>query len=206
MNAKKTSNLPPQNLTPSRDNDVGEALQLLNESLSEEQIRIREEGSKALLFDNLATAQDAIDFSKKLKSFQAKVEKLAEEWKELEAAESEATPEVRKIVSKRFFGKKKRGVVTPEKAYIRPLLETLVEMGGSGDNNVVIDRVGQKMKPQLKPVDYEPLPSNQEPRWRNKVRFVRNALVNKDGRMAKGTPKGVWEISKAGRCWLEDEG
>ena len=192
--------------TNSNNNDVGEALALLSETLTDEEARIRDEGSEAFKTGSYDTARDVIDFAERLIAFQNKVASLADEWEELENAREAATPEVQKIVSKHFFGKKKRGLITSQDDYCSPILEVLVEMGGKGKTKTVIDRVGEKMKSTLKPIDYECHKSNDKQiRWRNTAQWARNKMVNSDGRMKKDSPNGTWEISDKGRKWLEKQ-
>ena len=151
------------------------------------------------------TATSVIEFAKQLLAFQEKVEGLVTEWDVLEDLRDAASPEVQEIVSKRFFGKRKKGEITPHQAYYHPLLEALVEMGGSGKTADVLDRVGEKMKGKLKPLDYESLKSDDKSiRWRNKAQWARNSMVNDDGRM-KQSKRGIWEISAKGRKWLKDQ-
>ena len=57
-----------------------------------------------------------------------------------------ASPEVQEIVSKRFFGKKKKGEITPHTDYYPYILRVLVEMGGGGKTKAVLDWVGELMK------------------------------------------------------------
>jgi len=186
------------------NNDVGEALALLSETLVDEEKRIRDEGADAMKSGAYDTASDVIDFAKKLLAFQGKVGALADEWEELENARDAATPEVQQIVSKHFFGKKKKGLITNQDDYCKPILEVLVEMGGKGKTKAVLDRLGEKMKGTLKPIDYECHKSNDKQiRWRNTGQWARNKMVNSDGRMKKDSPNGVWEISAKGRKWLE---
>ena len=188
------------------NNDVGEALALLSETLTEEEARIRDEGAEAMKSGAYETARDVIDFAERLITFQNKVAALADEWEELENAREAATPEVQKIVSKHFFGKKKRGLITSQDDYCKPILEVLVEMGGRGKTKAVLDRLGEKMKGLLKPVDYECHKSNDKQiRWRNTAQWARNKMVNSDGRMKKDSSNGVWEISDKGRKWLEKQ-
>jgi hypothetical protein len=184
-------------------NDVSTALGLLRDSLAEEEQRIRSEGAKAMTEGDYDTATSVIEFAKRLQAFEKKVESLVSEWDELENLRDAASPAVQEIVSKRFFGKKKKGEITPHTAYYRPILEALVEMGGSGKTKLVLDRVGEKMKGVLKPIDYEAHQSDEKQiRWRNSAQWARNTMVNDDGRMKKGSPNGVWEISEKGRKWL----
>ena len=184
-------------------NDVSTALGLLRDSLAEEEKRIRSEGAKAMQGGDYDTATSVIEFAKRLLAFQKKVEGLVNEWAELEDLRDAASPAVQEIVSKRFFGKKKKGEITPHSDFFPYVLQVLVEMGGSGKTRHVLDRVGEKMKNILKPLDYAVLPSDGKSiRWRNSAQWARNTMVNEDGRMKK-TKNGIWEISDKGRKWLK---
>lgn len=197
MNRTKTMN-PDQN-------DVSTALSLLRDSVSEEEQRIRNEGATAMQGGDYDTATSVIDFAKRLLAFQRKVEGLVAEWGELELLRDTASPEVQEIVSKRFFGKKRKGEITPHTDFYPYILQSLIEMGGSGKTALVLDQVGEKMKSVLKPLDYAVLPSDGKSiRWRNTAQWARNTMVNDDGRMKK-TKNGVWEISDQGRRWLKEQ-
>jgi restriction system protein len=91
---------------------------------------------------------------------------------------------------------------TPVKAYWKPLLETLVELGGRGRRRKVIELVGRRMDGTLTPADYEKLNSGVI-RWENRVAWQANAMRS-DGllKAKKDLPRGVWEITDAGRQWL----
>ena len=195
--------MPKKKRTHNPGNDVGEALALLSETLTEEKTRIGDEGADAMKAGAFETARQVIEFAERLVAFQNKVAALADEWEDLENARDAATPEVQQIVSKHFFGKKKKGLITPQEDYCKPILEVLVEMGGKGKTKTVLDRLGEKMKGTLKPIDYESHKSNDKQiRWRNTGQWARNKMVNSDGRMKKDSPNGVWEISDKGRKWL----
>lgn len=186
-------------------NDVSTALGLLRDSLAEEELRIRNEGAAAMQGGDYDTATSVIDFAKRLLAFQKKVEGLATEWDELEMLRDTASPEVQEIVSKRFFGKKKKGDITAHTDFYVHILQVLIEMGGSGKTKLVLDRVGEKMKNTLKPLDFAVLPSDGKSiRWRNAAQWARNTMVNDDGRMKK-TKNGIWEISEKGRKWLQEQ-
>jgi len=101
---------------PSDKDDVSTALGLLGDSLAEEELRIRNEGAKAMQGGEYDTATSVIEFAKRLLTFQKKVESLVSEWDELEDLRDTASPAVQEIVSKRFFGKKKNGEITPHTA------------------------------------------------------------------------------------------
>jgi len=188
-------------------NDVSTALGLLRDSLAEEEQRIRNEGAKAMQGGDYDTATSVIEFARRLLKFQQKVEGLVSEWDELEDLRDAASPAVQEIVSKRFFGKKRKGEITPHTDYYPYILRVLVEMGGSGKTKAVLDSVGDKMKGVLKPQDYEYLKSGKKQiRWRNSAQWARNTMVNVDGRMKQDGPNGVWGISDKGRKWLKEHG
>lgn len=94
---------------------------------------------------------------------------------------------------------------TPQPAFRAPILQALVEMGGSGQAHAVLTRVEQLMHAQLTPVDLEELPSNGHPiRWRVSARWCRNTM-RREGLLKSGSPNGTWEISDAGREWLREQ-
>ncbi|MCX8000293.1 MAG: hypothetical protein N3A69_15305 [Leptospiraceae bacterium] len=91
------------------------------------------------------------------------------------------------------------GLKTPEKEYIYPLLETLLELGGKAYKNEVRKRVYEKMKDKLKPYDLESIPSNPRvPRWEDTMSWTKQSLIKK-GFMKKIKEVGIWEISDQGR-------
>ena len=94
------------------------------------------------------------------------------------------------------------GSLLPQAEYELPLLESLVELGGSGPASEVIDRVGSKLNGRLTAADRSTLASG-DVRWRNRVQFVRIGLV-KEGLIARKSPRGIWEITGAGRERLRD--
>jgi restriction system protein len=203
----KTPALQPSQSPSENDHDnISAALQLLGESLQGEVQRINSEGAQAINKEDYDTAQSVIDFAKRLTAFRAKVDALGKEWGELEDLRDKATPAVQQIVSKRFFGRKSSGEITPQEDYCEPLLTVLVEMGGNGKTKDVLDNLGVKMKGTLKPKDYEPHESNpKQIRWRNTAQWARNTMANEDGRMKDDSPNGIWEISDKGRTWLKKQ-
>ncbi len=91
---------------------------------------------------------------------------------------------------------------TPQKAYTLPLLQALVDLGGEAPRHQVLERVHELMKDQLKPADYEELPSGEGIRWQTKVAWLRFELC-KQGYLRADTPYGTWAITEQGRQYLE---
>lgn len=90
-----------------------------------------------------------------------------------------------------------KGTLLPKSEYAVPLLDSLVELGGSAPASEVVKRVGKKLENKLTEADLETLNSG-EVRWLNRVQFVRLDLI-KEGSMVKDSPRGIWEVTDAGR-------
>src|SRR5579859_1383712 len=91
----------------------------------------------------------------------------------------------------------------PIRAYWGPILEALVELGGRGRREKVIESVGKKMKEILTKADYQKLPTSNYIRWENRVAWQASNM-RRDGFISKNSRRGVWEITDAGRKWLDD--
>lgn len=91
---------------------------------------------------------------------------------------------------------------TPEREYWVPILEALEALGGKGYANEVLKIVYTKMKDRFTEDDLQRLPSGNDYRWRNTAQWARrNMVIN--GLLRDDSPVGVWEISVAGRAYLE---
>jgi len=96
-----------------------------------------------------------------------------------------------------------KGERTQRQAFRIPILEALVELGGKGKTDEILEKVERKMKHILKSVDYEKLPSGVMIRWQNTAQWERYIMVQ-DGLLRSDSPKGIWEITEKGRKFLED--
>lgn len=183
--------------------NVYAAFELLLEEIEAEVEFINRVGAKAFDSRNYDRAKEALERAGTLVAFREKVAALRREWDALAAAESEEDEEAR--TQRRNLGRLQRGIRTREEQYFLPILRTLVEQGGSAKINEVIDRVGKQMKGVLKSVDYEPLASDPDmPRWRNAAQWARWTMVN-EGLLKADSPRGVWEITEAGRRAVEQQ-
>ncbi|MEW6771420.1 MAG: winged helix-turn-helix domain-containing protein [Bacillota bacterium] len=90
------------------------------------------------------------------------------------------------------------GERTPERSFRRPILEALVELGGSGLVPEVLDRVEEKMRRVLTEYDRQSLPAGDSIRWRNAAQWARYRMVQ-EGLLARNSPRGIWEITELGR-------
>ncbi|HEY6145114.1 MAG TPA: winged helix-turn-helix domain-containing protein [Solirubrobacterales bacterium] len=90
----------------------------------------------------------------------------------------------------------------PEGEYWLPILETLVESGGSGKGRDVIDKLETQLGPRLTRHDHGVLEMG-ETRWRNRARFARLRMKEK-GLISSDSPRGFWEITDEGRRYLNE--
>lgn len=97
-----------------------------------------------------------------------------------------------------------RGSLLPEREYEEPLLRALAARGGSAPASELIEDVGIALDGRLTDTDRELLDSGLM-RWKNRVQFVRLKLVQA-GQVKKDSPRGVWEITQAGRDRVESVG
>ena len=124
-----------------------------------------------------------------------KVEQAEEKEKE---KEKEDSPSSKKLPSE---GKLTKGLKTPEKAFILPVIESIMEFGGTAPRMQVIERVYEKMKHILNEYDLSPMPYNKYiPRWKDTLHWVRIGLVER-GIIAKGTEKGIWTLTDYGKAY-----
>lgn len=94
-----------------------------------------------------------------------------------------------------------RGSLLPESEYEEPLLRALVARGGSAPASELIEDLGVSLDGMLTPADREVLDSGLV-RWKNRVQFVRLKLVQA-GQIKKDSPRGIWEVTDAGRDRLK---
>ena len=98
------------------------------------------------------------------------------------------------------------GLRTPESAFVTPILHALNDLGGSATMSQVLEKVASAMKAQLKEVDFQSLKSDPgRPRWNNTAQWARSTMVD-DGLLKKNSPRGVWEITAAGKDHLNKAG
>lgn len=88
-------------------------------------------------------------------------------------------------------------------SYRLPILRALVELGGSALVSRVLDRVYEMVAAELKEVDLELLSDGRTVHWRNAAQWERARMVD-DGLLVSGSPRGIWEITEAGRAYLRE--
>ena len=176
-------------------NEVNEAFEILLEELEVVIDLLNEAGAEAFKKSDYEKVKESIERATQITEFREKVKSLQKEWANLYSVRLEH-PKKRK---RKTLRKLSKGLRTPEDAFRRPILESLIELGGSAPMKEVLDLVEKKMKGVLNKYDYQPLPSDpKSKRWRNTAQWCRNTLV-REGLLKGDSPYGIWEISNKGR-------
>lgn len=180
------------------------AFEILLEEVEAEIDFVNSVGSRGFETRDYDRAQDALTRAGMLTAFRDRLASMRKEWMELDRA-GEAHEDPASRTARRNIGKLRKGLRTPEESYYRPILESLVALGGKGRIGDVLDRVYKRMEKLLNEHDRQPLRSDPDmPRWRNAAQWARNSMV-KEGLLRADSPRGEWEVTEQGRARLQSE-
>ncbi|MGD0878461.1 MAG: winged helix-turn-helix domain-containing protein [Anaerolineales bacterium] len=181
------------------ENEVSSAFEILLEEIETAIDELNQEGSRQFSQSEHKKARELLEKAEVATVFRGKIKDLQMEWDTLEKQIAPSVPKDRQRSKSKRKRKLQRGLRTPEEVFKIPVLQAILHFGGSADVNDVLTHVGKMKAASLNDYDKQPLPSApSSPRWRNTAQWARNALV-KEGLMANDSPKGVWEITEAGR-------
>ncbi len=176
------------------ERNVLEAFDLLLDELKGEIATVNRAGGAAQAAGHLAEAEQALARAKALGAIRQELEGIRERVKRLVGAPD---PDRRAI-------KEDDAHATPTDSYRTPILHALVSLGGSAPVQAVLDHVEREMEGRFVRLDLDPLRSNPESvRWRNRAQWCRLRLKH-EGLLRQDSARGVWEITEAGRKWLEE--
>jgi Mrr N-terminal domain len=94
------------------------------------------------------------------------------------------------------------GKKLPQKEFRMPLMETLLELGGSAHVSEIRKAMERKMAPLLTEADYQSVSSGEE-RWWNAICWERADLV-REGLFRDYSKRGVWELSEKGKSLVRE--
>ena len=179
--------------------NVDAAFDILLEQIETEIDLVNRAGARAFEGRDYEAARATLEQAGLFIAFRDRTAALRREWESLARPQAEEQEGSAEQVQRQDLGRLRRGLRTPEEAYYRPILQVLVELGGRAPTGQILDRVGQVMQGVLREVDYQPLAADPDlPRWRNAAQWARNSMVQ-EGLLKNDSPRGIWEISEAGR-------
>ena len=177
-------------------NEVSTSFEIVLEEIEVVVDSLNQDGSEAFKKGDYDSAQKLIEIATRITDYRNKVRELQKEWDALFSAK---VP-VRLRKPRKDLGRLQRGLRTPQEIFRKPLLETLIEQGGSAPVKTVLEILGKKLKHIINEYDKQPLPSNPNTtRWENNAQWCRNTMVHQEGLMKDDSPGGIWEISDKGR-------
>lgn len=210
--------------------DVLTAFEVLLEKMNGEKQRLADALRDASLQGHFEEAQHLLAITQQVDRIGQEIRTLRDQWTSLEQVsqpiayrvteytgekreeistivEAEA-PELR--VAERIFGREARTKrrrrmpveKTPPREFRLPILEALEQLGGGGQMRDVLSIVYEKMEHRLTEDDLKQLPSGGDVRWRNTANWERYHMVQ-NGLLRDDSPRGMWEMSDAGREYLE---
>jgi hypothetical protein len=164
---------------------------------------INEEGAQLFKEGKYDQARALLSKVESISGFRGKVLCLKDAWKALNVPEVKLAADVRGQSVRSAAPTLKRGVKTNSAEFRYPILAAVDRLHGSVQVGEVLRVVEEIMSAQLNIYDYQPLPSKlNSVRWKNTASWERHHMVQ-DGLLASDSPRGVWEITQAGREVLE---
>lgn len=180
-------------------NEVADAFDVLLEEIDRAISDLNRAGAEAFQLGKYDLAKKMTERGERIKELRTKVADLRKEWNKIFAGgRSSRVQKETKFEKARL----RAGLKTPDREFRIPILRSLVDLGGSAPMSKVLDRVGEIMKHRLNEFDQMTLPSDpRQIRWRNTAQWERFAMV-REGLLASDSPRGIWEITPAGRRLL----
>lgn len=181
--------------------EVIPAFDMLLEELERIIPELNAQGKDLLDQKQYAQAHELINKAQSVLAFQGKVAALRDEWVRMQIPSRKSDEVV--IKQPKALYQPKKGERTGEDAFYMSILIVLDELGGRAHCQKVFKKLEQLIGDQFTEKDWETMPSDdKEIRWINTARWTRQRLVN-DGLLANNSPRGIWEITPAGREALE---
>ena len=191
-------------MTDKERTNVLAAYELLLEQLEAEMADINRQGSAAFARGDYEEAGQLLSQVGELGQLRGQVQALEPSLRRLIKPRAVTVPAavIKPPHPQPVAGQAPAGPLTPNEAYILPILRALVAAGGSARASAVTASVYAEMAPRLTERDWAPRKSSPKcPAWENNIHWCRNKLREK-GLLKSGSPHGVWEISEAGREYL----
>jgi restriction system protein len=186
------------------DREVMPAFDMLMEELDAIVTHFNQQGAQLMQAKNYPQALEAINKAEAVLAYKAKLKALQDEWVHMAVPAMPKTQKNKKPVQRKMTKMLKQGLRTPNEAFLIPILQALVGLGGAARVKEVLDRVEEILSDQLNKYDYQPIPSNPNIiRWQNNAQWARLKLVQ-EGMLASDSPRGIWEITEAGRNKLNE--
>lgn len=168
-------------------------LELIEDTVNE----LNEEGAGAFKHGDYNRARSFLRDAERVSDFRYKVKTVQKEWQDL-FYRPRNLPQTEKA-EKSDSGKQFKGIRTPEDAFRRPILESLVELKGSASWEKILQRMEIRLKKSLNEYDLEAVSTSPKVlRWYNTARWCLNTL-SMEGLVKNDAAEGAWAITEKGQ-------
>ena len=171
---------------------------------------LNKKGAQLMQELNYAQAKEVIAKAEAVMAFEEKVKALRDEWLRLDVP-SMKSPLVRKPRtrnnkhSRNKTSQLKGGLRTKNEDFHLPILRVLIRTGGRASLATLLTELKKDLAGQLNEYDWETLPSSGKTiRWKNNVGWAKKILIEA-GYLSGDSRKGIWEITEAGRKFVEKQ-
>jgi hypothetical protein len=198
--------------------ETQEAFASLLKAATAEFEKVQQEGSAYFARGDIAHVRESADRVERIKRLISSLEQIQSEWvsllpdtpplREPQVDHSPVPPSNNKTdvqpkpTPRTLYTRTPSGIRTNQTQFEIPILQVLVEMGGKGRVQNVLDRLEKKMDAVLNDTDRQLLQSRGEVRWRNTASWAR-VILGHSGYLSSTSPQGMWEITSEGRRYLE---
>ncbi len=163
--------------------------------------QLNEQGARLFSEGNYDQARALLNKVESIMGFRGKVLCIKDNWKALRvpAIVKQALPGKGEAGAHTKSVPLRPGLKTHLEAFRYPILEALDRLEVAGRVRDVFRIVEEIMSEQLNTYDYLPLPSDPNSvRWKTTAHWERYNMVQ-EGLLSGDSPRGVWEITDAGR-------
>lgn len=187
---------------------IQNAFSSLMETLQEELKSIAKSSTQAIEKGDYEAARAPLEQAANISKLLGKLTDLRKEWDLLFKEVPVEVPTMKAVkppvVGRRGKYRLPLGSLTPIKAFIQPVLQTLSDMDGKGARIDIINNLSKTMAGTLNEFDMQPQPSRPKtPRCHITIERLHTSMI-KSGLLSKSTQLGIWEISQKGRELLKE--
>jgi restriction system protein len=183
--------------------EMEEAFAALTKAAAAELEKVQQAGAAHFAKGDTVKVRQAADRVEKIKGWIAALERIQKEW---DIPAPEEKPQQLKIsvnTQKYEYRRTPNGTRTNQDDFWIPILSVLVEMGGRGRAQKILEKVGELMENVLNDIDRQMLPAGGSVRWRNTAQWAKLDMVH-SRYLSDKSLRGTWEITEAGRKYLEN--
>jgi len=187
-------------------NEISTSFDNLIENINKLLPNLNQQSSDLIEKHQYQEAKETISKAETVMSLRKKIENLKEEWLGLNLPSADSPPsseDTKQKVSPETEKQFRSQSHTSSKEFRIPILQALVNLGGSAKRKLVFDELEKIMGDQLSENDREPLPSRKRvARWQRIATNTRTKMRD-EGYITVDPNKGVWIITEKGRAFLD---